>query len=160
MENIDIDYTMGTASFFVNIETNSDKRSLGGLVKVKCILSPLEYINSDALYRELLGKINPQLASEYVNQLAYAISQLKYRVIQAPEWFYSDNSLIREGSHLDDNVLFYLLDKSVEAEQKFREGIEEKYNKAREDVRKSVDEGEIKKKEEKAEEEMEDDLDE
>ena len=137
---IDIDYNMGTAEFFVNLEAAADKSTYKGNFKVKCVLSPLDYIQSDGTYRELLGKTNPQFANEYVAQLAYALSQLKYRIISNPSWF--DNSVNGiKGSNVDDRILLHVLDKAIQAEEQYRKGIEEKYNKAKDDVKEAIDDG-------------------
>lgn len=162
MDKTQIDYMMGTASFYINIEANSNKETLKGTFKIKCVLSPLEYINADSMYRELLGKTNPQYASEYVSQLCYALSQLKYRIVQSPAWFKNAETGIN-GSSIDDNILLYVLDKCVEAEADYRKGVEERYEKAREAVRKAVDDGSLNDGAEKQKEdgdELEDDLDE
>ena len=153
---------MGTASFYINMEANSSKETLKGTFKIKCVLSPLEYINADSMYRELLGKTNPQYASEYVSQLCYALSQLKYRIIQSPAWFKNAETGIN-GSSIDDNILLYVLDKCVEAEGDYRKGVEERYEKAREAVRKAVDDGSLNdgaEKQKEDDDELEDDLDE
>jgi hypothetical protein len=140
--NNSIDYHMATATFRVNLEASSDKSTYKGMFKVKCVLSPLEYISSDAFYRELLGKHNPQFASEYVSQLCYALSQLKYRVIDAPDWFYNKETGI-SGSSIDDNILLFVLDKAVEIESEYREGMEKKYKEAKEEVIEAIDSGNL-----------------
>ena len=140
--NIEIDFYMGTATFFVDMVAAADKATYKGQFKVKCILNPLEYINSDALYRELLGKTNPQYASEYVSQLAYALSQLKYRIIKSPSWF-KNNSTGVDGSNVDDKILLQIFEKTIQAEEDYRKGIEERYNSAKEEVKKAIDTGEL-----------------
>jgi hypothetical protein len=137
---IQIDYNTGTAEFFVNLEAAADKSTYKGHFKVKCVLSPLDYIQSDATYRELLGKTNPQLADAYVSQLAYALSQLKYRIISNPSWFDNDVNGIK-GSGVDDKILLFILDKTIEAEEQYRKGVEEKYEKAKNDVKEAIDDG-------------------
>lgn len=137
--SIEIDYNLGVGTFVVNLEAAADKSTYKGQFRVKCILSPLEYIQADATYRELLGKTNPQLANEYVSQLAYALSQLKYRVTSSPSWFDNANGI--NGSHVDDKILLHILDKTIECEEKYREGIEERYNKARDEVKEAIDDG-------------------
>jgi len=134
----DMDIFSGTASFSVSIDASSNKQTYNGLFKVKCILSPLEYINSDSLYRELLGKTNPQMASEYVSNLCYALSQLKYRMIESPTWFKTD-SVSLDGSDIDDKILMHILDLAVGAENEYRTKIEEKYSVAKEEVKKAVE---------------------
>ena len=140
--SIEIDYLMGTASFHVNIEAAASRATYKGMFKVKCILSPLQYIESDSLYRKLLGKDNPQFANEYVSNLCYALSQLKYRIIEAPEWFKGAESELY-GSSIDDNILLHILDLAVKAEDDYRQGTEEKYKEAKENVRKAIDEKEL-----------------
>jgi hypothetical protein len=152
--SIDIDYNLGIASFAINLEAAGTKETFKGNFKVKCILSPLDYIQSDATYRELLGKSSPQLVDQYVAQLAYALSQLKYRVTQSPSWFKNDINGI-DGSHVDDKILLYIFDKAIEAEEQYREGVEERYNKAREEVKESIDDGTLNDGKEQVEEETE-----
>lgn len=141
MDKIEIDYYMGTATFFVDIES-SDKKTFRGQFKVKCILSPLEFVRCDSMYRELLGKVNPQLATEYVSQLSYAMSQLKHRIMECPTWFRDESTGVK--GNVDDKVLLHVFDKSVEAEAQYREGIEERYEKANKSVREAIDKGELK----------------
>ena len=154
---IDIDFYRGTASFFVDIIAAADKSTYKGTFKVKCVLSPLEYIQSDAKYRELLGKTNPQFASEYVSQLAYALAQLRYRIIESPAWYKNEiNGL--DGSNVDDKILLHIFDRAVQSEEEYREGIEKRFETAKQDVKKAVDDGTLtdgKKKEEKEETEKE-----
>jgi hypothetical protein len=155
--NTQIDYVMGTAVFAIDKEASTTKESFKGIFKVKCILSPLEYIQSDAMYRELLGKTNPQYASNYVSELCYAYSQLKYRVIDAPSWFKDGGAI--PGSTTPDNVLIDILDKAVAAEKEFRKTIEEKYDKARGEVKEAIDNGTLSKEPKEQGEETEEDFD-
>lgn len=152
MNDVSIDFITGTATFVVNIESGVTKTTYKGMFKVKCVLSPLEYIYADSFYRELIGKNNPQFVADYVSQLCYALSQLKYRVIECPDWFKNKENGIN-GSSVDDNILLYILDKTVDCELQYREGIKERYEKARESVRKAIDDKELTsgKEEEKKE---------
>ena len=138
-----IDFHEGTSVFYIDMESGSDKTTYKGQFKVKCVLSPLEYVQADSFYRELLGKHNPHLVSEYVGQLCYALSQIKYRVMEYPAWFKGNKTGML--GDIDDTILLYVLDKIVDAEAKYREGIEERYNKARESVKKAMDDGSLKK---------------
>lgn len=142
MSETNIDYFSGTATFMVNIESGVTKTTYRGVFKVKCVLSPLEYIHADGFYRELIGKSNPQFVADYVAQLCYALSQLKYRVMDCPDWFKNKETGIL-GSGVDDNVLLFVLDKTVDCELQYREGIKERYEKARESVKKAIDDKEL-----------------
>jgi hypothetical protein len=104
------------AKFDVNILGNIHKQTYMGNFKVKCVLSPLDYINADKLYRDLLGD-NMAMASDRAKNLAFALSQLKYRVIEAPA-FWEHREL--GGAHIeDDNVIMSILELAIEAEQKY-----------------------------------------
>lgn len=147
-----IDYYTGTAEFFVNIEAAANKQTYQGQFKVKCVLSPLEYIQSDATYRELLGKTNPQFATEYVAQLAYALAQLKYRLMDSPSWYKNEVNGI-DGSNVDDKILLHIFEKAIQCEEDYRKGMEERSKQAKERVKKAVDDGELTSKEEQKTEE-------
>jgi hypothetical protein len=151
-DSIKVDHYMGTGTFFINVQAKANKTTYRGQFKVKCLLSALDYINSDAYFRELLGKTNPEYANEYVTQLCYTYSQLKYRVMEAPEWFLQ-NDTGNPGGQLEDNVLTEILDNCVKVEEKYRKEMEEKYEKAKGTVKKAIDEGELNNGEEKEKEE-------
>jgi hypothetical protein len=151
MNDINIDYFTGSATFMVDIESGVTKTTYRGTFKVKCVLSPLEYINADAFYRELIGKSNPQFVSEYVGQLCYALSQLKFRIMECPDWFKNKETGIN-GSGIDDNVLLFVLDKAIDCEAQYRDGIKERYEKARESVKKAIDDKELTSGKEEKEE--------
>ena len=159
MEENNIDLLMGTATFMVNMEASSNKATHKGMFKVKCVLSPLEYVNANALYRQLLGKDNPQFASDYVSRLCYAMSELKYRIIDAPDWFKNETTGIN-GSNVDDNILLYILEKAVECEGQYREMIDKKYKEARKEVRQSIDDGILSDKKEEVINDIDDEEDE
>jgi|VirMetMinimDraft_7_1064189.scaffolds.fasta_scaffold11805_2 hypothetical protein len=151
-DSIKVDHYMGTGTFFVSVQAKATKTTYRGQFKVKCLLSALDYINSDAYFRELLGKTNPEYANEYVTQLCYTYSQLRYRVMEAPDWF-SQDSNGTPGGALEDNVLTEILDQCVKVEEKYRTEMEAKYEKAKGTVKKAIDDGELNNGEEKVKEE-------
>jgi hypothetical protein len=138
---IDIDLYMGTATFFVNVESAATKTTYRGPFKVKCLLNAFDYIKADATFRELLGEKNAEFANDYVTQLCYAFSQLKHRVIEHPAWFRDPDGII--GGGLEDNVVLFVLEKCVEAEDQYRKGIEAKYKKSKGEVKKAIDDADI-----------------
>ena len=110
----------GYGIFDINLVGNSTNQTYMGTFKVKCLLSPIEQIKSDKLYRDLLGT-NSHLASNHVAQLAYALSELHTRVVESPA-FWSEGEL--GGSHLKDTeVILDVLENALEAQANF---IEEK----------------------------------
>jgi len=154
-DNIKIDHYMGTATFFVNVNAKATKTTYRGQFKVKCLLSALDYIKSDAYFRELLGKTNPEYANEYVTQLCYSLSQVKYRIMESPDWF-TESATGVVGGGVEDNILLYVLEECVKAEEQYRKDMDEKFEKAKGEVKKAIDKGELNDGQEKAEDDEED----
>ena len=104
------------AVFSINLIGDRTNETYMGNFKVRCLLSPIQEIQADRTYRELLGT-NSHLASEYVRQQAFALAQLEQRIIEAPPFWY--NSTIGGGHIEDSNVLLDVLDKAIESQEKF-----------------------------------------
>lgn len=104
------------AVFDISLLGQYTNESYMGTFRVKCLLSLLEDIEADKLYRQLLGD-NSHLASEHVRQQAFALAQLSKRVIEAPPFW--ENSRLG-GSHIKDaNVIVEVLDKAIEAQNTY-----------------------------------------
>ena len=102
-----IDLENGTAVFSINIVGNVERQTYLGTFKVKCVLSPYDFIKADRLYRELLGGTTPEVVHAHARSCAFAFSQLKFRIIECPP-FWENPEL--GGSHLkDDNVIIILI---------------------------------------------------
>lgn len=101
-----------------------------GYFCVKCILSPLDYLKADRLYRELIGSVNPHLASKEAQNYAFALSQLKFRVIDDIPEFFKNREL--NGGHLDSNVLIEIVNLAIEAEEAFQEQQQKKISEMQE----------------------------
>lgn len=91
-----------------------------GVFKFKCYLDPMEQIKANREYREMLG-LNPLTAPEHESWLAYALTQLKYRVVSAPPFWTStlDVSGV-PGNIPDENILGEVLSAATDAEVKYR----------------------------------------
>lgn len=116
-----------------------------GVFKVKTILSPLDLLKADRLYRELIGSVNPHMASSKAQDYAFALSQLKVRMLESPD-FYKNKEL--DGAHLDSNVLIEIINLAIEAEAEYKEQIEEKLKQMQETMAKRIKNKEIKKEDE------------
>jgi len=90
---------------------------------VKCVMSPLDHLHADRLYRELIGSINPHLASQDAKNYAFALSQLKQRALQSPD-FYKNREI--DGGHLDSNILIGIINMAIEAEEEYKKLQDEK----------------------------------
>lgn len=91
-----------------------------GTFKFRCFLTPSKKIAAGREYRDLLGPHGIQ-ADKYEAFLAYALTQLRYRIISAPPFW---NPSIQDGSIAgdipDEEVLTAILDAAVGAELKYR----------------------------------------
>jgi hypothetical protein len=114
----------------------------------------LEIIKTDRIYRDLIGSINPIMASEETKSLAFSISQLSSRIIESPDFFKNVNNPELIGGHLPSQVLIEVLNLAIDAESGFRRLQEEKMNKIQAKLTKSFKAGKIGKKQ--TEEETED----
>jgi hypothetical protein len=91
-----------------------------GVFKFRCFLTPTQQLSAGREYRELLGT-NPTSASEHESLLAYSLSQLKYRIIEAPPfWTSSLASSSFSGDLPDENVISAVLDAAINAEIKYK----------------------------------------
>lgn len=93
-----------------------------GTFKFRCYLLPNQQLAAGRRYRELLG---PQalLATDHENLLAYSISQLESRIIQAPPFWYSE---FMNGNIPDEAVLSKVLDAAISSEIKYKQLMKEK----------------------------------
>jgi hypothetical protein len=109
-----------------------------GTFKFRCVLSPLQIIEADRDYRDLLGP-NPAMVDPLAENLAYALSQLKQRVVQAPP-FWTETQARFGGAHIKDtNVIDLALKAAFEAEIKYREELKENHKAATDRLRKALD---------------------
>jgi len=102
---------------FDGIGKNSGE-SFSGDFTVKCYLNPIEVLKSDRLYRDLMGATSPHLASSEAQNFAFALSQLKFRMVKSPAGW--KNTEI-DGGHLDDNIVVGVLNKAIEAQMLYKE---------------------------------------
>lgn len=141
----DFRFDGSVASFdYKGVGDNSNTTYMG-VFKVKTIISPMDFLKSDRLYRELLGKINPHMASQQAQNYAFALSQLSVRIIEAPD-FYKNKEL--DGSHLDSNVLIDIINKAVDAEAEYKTYTVNKLKEMQDMLAKRIKSKEIKKEDE------------
>lgn len=131
----------GSKAFFdyQNIGDRTNTTFLGEFC-VKCIMSPLDHLKADRLYRELIGPVNPHLASKEAKNYAFALSQLKQRVLEAPDFFKNSEM---DGGHLDSNVLIDIINEAIEAEEAYQDQQDEKTKKIQELLAKRIKNNEI-----------------
>jgi len=96
-----------------------------GAFRFKCYLSPLQQIAADRERRELLGN-QPLYASEHESFLAYALTQLKYRIITSPPFWASSSPATMAGDIADENVIAAVLDAALGSEMKYKSQLKKK----------------------------------
>lgn len=89
-----------------------------GTFKFRCYLTPTQQIAANREYRELIGP-NPLHVPEHESFLAYALTQLKHRIISAPPFWASGNGGM-PGDIPDENVLTAVLSAAIDSEAKYR----------------------------------------
>lgn len=103
-----------------NIATHGDIQGLyTGNFKFKCYLTPSEKLAAGRAYRELLGS-NAALAFKSEDNLAFALSQLRYRIISAPPFWNSAIGVDGQGGDIpDEKVLDAILEAAMSSELKY-----------------------------------------
>lgn len=101
-----------------------------GKFRFKCFLNPTDKIAANREYRELLGA-NPTLTPEHESLLAYALTQLKYRVVSAPPfWTQSVGSTSYAGDIPDENIITTVLNAAIDSEVKYKNTIKKRTEEA------------------------------
>ena len=108
-----------------------------GTFKFKCFLTPLQQIAANREQRELLGS-NPTLAGEHESFLAYALTQLKYRIVEAPPFWTTQGSTYN-GDLADENIIGKVLDKAIASELKYKDSLKKKKADAIERAKKAAE---------------------
>jgi len=134
-----------TGSFEVSLIGSQTKESFMGAFSVKCFLSPMDVIKADRLYRELLGEVSPHLAATDTQNLCFALSQLKYRVISSPAGW--KNKEI-DGGHLDANIVIEVLNKSIECQTVYMGKSKKRLETLQKELTKEIKSGNLKETDE------------
>lgn len=129
--------------FSISELDGESNESYVGEFKVKLILSPLETLAIDRDYRELIGPINPLMASNDANNIAFALSNLKHRILAYPSFWKGSGY---DGGHLPKSVLYKILDLSIECQDKFKQLKQEEMNKIQKRLTQQMKTNKIKKK--------------
>lgn len=127
--------------------------SYHGTFRFRTFLTPLQQISAGREERELIG-INMSLAPEHEKFMAYALTQLKYRIVSAPPFWSSANTFGGLAGDLpDEEIINMVLSAAIDAEIKYKAEIKERKEEAVKRARKAAES--ITKKELEAREEEE-----
>lgn len=119
-----------------------------GRFRFKCFLTPTEKLAAGRDYRALLGP-NPVGVLENEESIAFSLSQLKYRILEAPPFWTSAIGMDGfTGDLPDENVINSVLEAALAAEFKYaatlmnrKEEALKKAKKAGERIAKEAEEG-------------------
>jgi len=125
-----------TGAYNLDVHGPLKGRYVGTFV-FRAYLTPLEYVACDREYRDLIGKIQTQV-DPLADFLAFALVQLKYRIVSAPA-FWFDKEVMGGGSVPDRIVLETLLEASSAVERKYKEDILEKHSEAIDKIKEQLD---------------------
>lgn len=129
----------GTVSFrFAEVGART-RTTYTGPFKVKAGMSPFDELSAGRDMRALLGEHGVQAVDHEIN-IAYALSQLRYRIVEAPG-FWSEKA--RDGfggADLDSNVILSILDYAIEAEVQSNKRLKEEAKRRLKDLEKSLEE--------------------
>lgn len=141
----DFSFDGSLASFDYHGVGNQTNTTYMGNFVTKCVLSPMDHIKADRLYRELIGSVNPHLASKETTNYAFALSQLKVRLVEFPD-FFKNKEL--DGSHLDSNILIDLVNKAIDAQEEYKEELDQRLKDMQDMLARKIKSREIEKEEE------------
>lgn len=111
-----------TASWSINLE-GEVSGTYTGTFRFRCFLNPTQKIAANREMRSLLGE-HPMLVPEHESFLAYALSQLKYRVISAPPFWNSNDGY--SGDIPDTNIITEILNAAIDSELKYKGQLNER----------------------------------
>ncbi len=117
VKSADIILEGNTATWEMKIDGNIQGTYMGKF-RFRCYLTPAQTIAANREFRELLGP-NPAFTPEHESNLAFCLTQLKYRIIESPPFWGSTESI--PGNIPDENVISAIMDAAALAEQKYRE---------------------------------------
>lgn len=156
----DIAIVSNLATFSVNHEGALAGSYIGQFV-FKCFLLPYERLSASKEKRDLLGEFGVA-ATAYEQNLALALSELKYRIVQAPPFWTQNNML---GNIADSDLIFKVYEAAMDSQEMYLEQKEENKKKMLEILQKQADAILEKQRKENArpkteEEKLEEELDE
>jgi hypothetical protein len=110
-----------------------------GTFKFRCFLTPLQQIAAGREERALVGE-NFSFAPEHERFMAYALTQLKYRVVSAPPFWSSANpNGLLAGDLPDTEIVSLVLGSAIDAEVKYKNEIKYRKEAAIERAKKAND---------------------
>lgn len=121
MDNNDIIITGSIAKWTLPPTQGEVLGTYMGPFEFRTFLTPTQILESGREYRSLLGGF-PEYASEKDKELAFALAELKYRIVKAPPFW---GSTMQESGYAgnipDTNIIMTVYVKAMVAESMFKE---------------------------------------
>ena len=114
-----------TGTYFLDMVGKIGGRYVGKFI-MRCYLTPIERIACDREFRDLIGKIQTGVDPN-VEYLAFALTQLKYRIVSYPPFWDNGDTPIPGGQIADREIIEDLLGAANDAETKYSESLIEKH---------------------------------
>ena len=132
-------------AMITTLDSKTDKE-LKGIFRFRCLVTSMDIIDIDAFYRELIGVRAPE-ADQMADKLAFALAHLRFRVLEAPEWWRIDTEKRHQipGSHCDKNVIVEVLNSALNAESLYLDKLKQDSKDAKDILTKRFESGEIEK---------------
>lgn len=122
-DSILTDTALGEASFKIEDLGAVTRMTYNGTFKVRVVLEPFRLLNSGRQLRALLGPYSNQAPDHELN-LAFALSQLEQRIIEAPPWWDTNAVDVRGSGVKDRNIIMAVFDLATRAEEKYQKEVE------------------------------------
>jgi len=140
----------GTITFRIAEIGARSRTTYEGVFKVKSGLSPFDELAAGRDMRTLLGDHGVQALDHEVN-VAYGLSQLRQRIIDAPDFWTSKTREGFGGADIDANIIIHVLNMSIEAEVQNNKRLKEEAKKRLKQMAAALDEHDAKEAAEGAE---------
>src|SRR5271166_2084200 len=123
MENSDITLDGSVATWNMQRVEGELGGTYTGTFTFRCFLSPTVILQAGREYRALLGELQGQ-APDLEGNLAFALTQLKHRIIKSPPFWTSTLQESNMAGNIGDlNVILMVLDAAIRSENLFKEQI-------------------------------------
>jgi hypothetical protein len=109
----------GTVTFRISEVGDRSRTTLQGPFKVKGSLSPYDELAAGRDMRHLLGD-NAVSATDHEVNLAYALSQLRHRVVEQPSFWLEASREGFGGADIDHNIILKVIGLAIDAEVHYR----------------------------------------
>jgi hypothetical protein len=128
----------GTVTFRISEIGDRSRTTWSGIFRVKGGLSPFDELLAGKDMRSLLG-IEAATATDHEINLAFALSNLKYRIIDAPDFWIAKSREGYGGADLDNNIIMLVLEMAINAEVETRKRLRKEARQRLDELEKALD---------------------